>query len=447
MTEGSEAIRPYADSFNRLNALPQAQKPDWMANLRRQAFARFSECGFPAARAEDWKYTPTRSLEKRAFDLRPDDAAHLERKLIEPLLLGPATDVCLLVFIDGHFSAALSETGSPISGLNITSLDDPKAAAPAWAQTLLKSESSWDSDTFKALNTAFLNDGVVIEIEDGVKIDQPLQLLFVSTRQPQPVACHPRILVRLGKHARATLVESWHGLAEAANFSNSYVQIELDEYAELEHLRLQQEGPDEFHVSRVSVSQYAQSRYLVHTLNLGGRWVRNDIYTQLQAPEAETTFNGLYLASGRQHVDNHTRIDHLAPNTRSDELFRGIIDGHAHAVFNGKVLVAKHAQKTDAAQANNNLLLSRTAEIDTKPELEIYADDVKCSHGATIGQLDEQALFYLRSRGIDLESARGILTSAFAFAVLERIAAPALRNYARSHLSSRLPQSTRMDIP
>jgi len=447
MTEMSEAVRPYADSFKRLDALPQAQKPDWMASLRRQAFARFSECGFPAARAEDWKYTPTRPLEKRAFDLRPQEAAHIERKAIEPMLLGPATDVRVLVFIDGHYSATLSETGSAISGLNITSLDDPEAATQTWSKPLLKSESNWHSDTFTALNTAFLNDGVVIEIEDGVKIDQPLQLLFVSTRQPQPVACHPRILLRLGKHACAALVESWHGLAEAANFSNSYIQIQLDEHAELEHLRLQHEGPEEFHVSRVSVNQSKQSRYLVHTINLGGRWVRNDIHTQLQAPEAETLFNGLYLVGGRQHVDNHTRIDHLAPYTRSDELYRGIIDGHAHAVFNGKVLVADHALKTDAAQANNNLLLSRTAEIDTKPELEIYADDVKCSHGATIGQLDEQALFYLRSRGIDLESARGILTSAFAFAVLDRIAAPALRNYARSQLNSRLPQSTRMESP
>lgn len=445
MSDVNEAIRPYADSFNRLNALPKSRTPAWIAGLRRQAFTCFNERGFPAARAEDWKYTPTRPLEKRAFDLRPESPAHLEHRAIKSLLLDPAADARVLVFVDGHYSAALSDKGAAISGLNITSLDDPKAASPAWAQSLLQSESSWRSDSFTALNTAFLNDGAVIEIEDGVQIAQPMQLLFVSTKQPQPVACHPRILLRLGQHARATLVESWHGLAEAANFVNSYVQIQLGHGAELEHLRLQQEGREEFHVSRVSVTQNERSRYLTHTLNLGGRWVRNDLYTQLQAPAAETVFNGLYLAGGRQHIDNHTRIDHLAPHTRSDELYRGIIDGHAHAVFNGKVLVADKALKTDAAQANNNLLLSRTAEIDTKPELEIYADDVKCSHGATIGQLDEQALFYLRSRGIDQEAARGILTSAFAFAVLDRISAPVLRDYARSQLNSQLPQSALLE--
>ncbi|MGH8370746.1 MAG: Fe-S cluster assembly protein SufD, partial [Gammaproteobacteria bacterium] len=212
----------------------------------------------------------------------------------------------------------------------------------------------------------------------------------------------------------------------------------------LEHLRLQRESAEDFHVSRVIVEQQSDSRYLSHTLNFGGLWIRNDLHSRLEAAGAEAIFNGLYLVDGRQHVDNHTRIEHLAPATRSDELYRGIIDGHGHAVFNGKVVVARHAIKTDAAQTNNNLLLSRQGEIDTKPELEIYADDVKCSHGATIGQLDEHALFYLRSRGLGSEEARNLLVGAFALAVLDRIASPVLRVFARQQLTAVLPHSAVM---
>ncbi|MGH8378724.1 MAG: Fe-S cluster assembly protein SufD, partial [Gammaproteobacteria bacterium] len=336
---------------------------------------------------------------------------------------------------------------SRIAGLRVTSFKQMLEQEPGLLETNLVPVSNWNDDPFTALNTAFLSDGAVIEVSNDVQIESPLQLIFVSTSQTQSLVWHPRIIVKLGVKAKATLVETWFGLEGAANFTNSYTQVALGEAAVLEHLRLQRESATDYHVSRVRVTQQHGSRYHSHTLNFGGLWVRNDLRTRLEASGAATVLNGLYLADKRRHVDNHTRIDHLAPATTSDELYRGIINDHGRAVFNGKVVVAKHAVKTDAAQTNNNLLLSRQGEIDTKPELEIYADDVQCSHGATIGQLDEQALFYLRSRGLGLEEARGLLTGAFALAVLARITSPELRGFARSQLTAVLPQSVALESP
>lgn len=444
MTAMSEVIHPYAENFKALESLKAGHTPAWLPGLRRDAFEHFSSHGFPAAHSEDWKYTPTRSLEKQTFTATPERSAALAASDIRTILLGEMPTQTL-VFVDGKHDPALSHIPSATAGLQINTFDKAMESDVAWLRSSLESESNWRADTFTALNTAFLQNGVVIKLNDGVRLETPLQLIFVSTRQEQPSACHPRILLHLGDGAQATLLETWFGLEGAANFTNSYTQISLGENSRLEHLHLQREAAKEFHVSRIAVDQQRNSHYLSHTLNLGGLWVRSDLNSRLQASGAETIFNGLYLVDGRQHVDNHTRIDHLAPDTRSDELYRGIISGHGHAVFNGKVVVAKHAVKTDAAQTNNNLLLSRQGEIDTKPELEIYADDVKCSHGATIGQLDEQALFYLRSRGLGLDEARGLLVGAFALAVLDRIVSPDLRVFARQQLSAVLPQSAVME--
>ncbi|MHB8423912.1 MAG: Fe-S cluster assembly protein SufD [Gammaproteobacteria bacterium] len=435
MNAVSAAIRPYAEGFKSLEPALTRSAPAWLTALRREAFARFANRGFPGEREEDWKYTSTRPLEKRGFAPSLTAPGAMDADVIEPVFLRemPAHT---RVFINGRHVPALGTVGPDIAGLHITNLAKALQQASDKLQAYFAPVSAWGDDPFTALNTAFLQDGVILEIEDGVRLEQPLQLIFLSTKQAQPGACHPRILVRLGRHAHATLLETYHGLEEAANLTNGYAQIHLGENAQLEHLRVQRESTEDFHVSRVRVAQQQGSRYVSHTLNLGGLWVRTDLSTRLEAPEAEAVFNGLYWMNQGRHVDNHTRIDHLAPGTRSDELYRGIIGGHSRAVFNGKVVVAKHAVKTDAAQINNNLLLSRQAEIDTKPELEIYADDVKCSHGASIGQLDEQALFYLYSRGLDPETARDLLVGAFAHAVLDRIAAPELQAFARRQLAA-----------
>lgn len=446
MNAVNEAVRPYAEGFKAIEHERAGDTPAWLANLRHDAFSRFAKHGFPSEREEDWKYTSTRPLEKRAFSQATATSTPVAASNIAAVLL-QEMPAHTLVFVNGRHAPVFSTVSSQTSGLRISNLGQALEQNADELQPYLMPESLWADDAFTALNTAFLQDGIVIGIDAKVRLDRPLQLLFVSTQQTPHLACHPRILVWLGHDAHAILVETYFGLEGAGNFTNSFTQITLAEGAQLEHLRLQRESQEDFHVSRVHITQQRDSRYLSHTLNLGGHWVRNDLNTRLEAPRAEAVFNGLYTVNGRQHVDNHTRIDHLAPDTRSDELYRGIINDQGRAVFNGKVVVAKHAVKTDASQTNNNLLLSRQGEIDTKPELEIYADDVKCSHGATIGQLDEQALFYLRSRGLDMETARGLLIGAFAVTVLDRITAPELRAFARRQLVTMLPQSAATELP
>ncbi len=437
MNAMTEALRPYTEGFKAF-ASTHADKAVWLKDLRRDAFAHFTAQGFPGERDEDWKYTSLRPLEKRGFVSTSSVPEQIQPGLLEPVLLReqPAYQ---LIFINGRYTPVLNDAVNRISGLHITELSQSLQQDARGLQTWLAPETIWKRDSFTALNTAFLQDGVLIECDAAVHLERPLQLIFVSRQQPQPSACYPRILLRLGAHSQVTVIETYYGLEGSANFTDSVTQILLEDSASLEHLRIHRESPGDFHVSRVAVDQQHASSYTSHTFNLGGLWIRTDLQTRLQAPQARTVFNGLYAVNGRQHVDNHTRIEHLSPDTHSDELYHGIIGGHARAVFNGKVIVAKHAIKTNAAQSNNNLLLSRGAEIDTKPELEIYADDVQCSHGATIGQLDEQALFYLRSRGIDAQSARGMLVEAFAYRLLERIDTPELRAYAARQINSVLP--------
>ena len=436
MNAVAEAIRPYADRFEVLQRLPT---PDWLSEFRRDAFTRFTERGFPPERHEDWKYSNTRVLQKLQFSPAVRQTTAINAEAITPALLQhPGAQ--RLVFVDG-VPAPEHNAGNPfVEGLRITSLDVALKENNARIQSLLLPQSLWDNDPFTALNTAFLGHGALIEVAADAHITAPLQLVFISTPHAEACLSHPRVIVTLGANARLMLIESHYGLAGAANFTNSCTQITLGAGAQCDYLAMQREAQGDFHVSRVYVSQQERSGFAAHTYNLGGQWVRNDLRVSLEAPGASVRMDGLYLADQRRHVDNHTRIDHLATHTSSDELYRGIIRDRGHAVFNGKVVVAEAAIKTDATQTNNNLLLTRNGEIDTKPELEIYADDVKCNHGATIGQLDEQALFYLRSRGLDLETAREMLTGAFARAVTERIAAAELRRFALEQLTTALPQ-------
>jgi Fe-S cluster assembly protein SufD len=265
-------------------------------------------------------------------------------------------------------------------------------------------------------------------------------VVFVTTAAHDGFASHPRLLVKAAENSHATLVERHVALDEAVYLSNVVSEVELDGNAALNYYRLQEESAKAFHISGVHVRQDRDSRFDSHTVTLGSALVRNDVDARLAAVGAHCELNGLYLAGGRQHVDTHTRIDHLQPHCSSNEFYKGILDGHARSVFNGKVIVHPDAQKTDARQSNKNLLLSADAEADTKPELEIYADDVKCSHGATVGQLDADAVFYLRSRAIDEDAARNLLTFAFAHEIIDQVKIPALRSYLDQAVMQRLPQ-------
>lgn len=431
MNTPAPALAAYRERYR--TQAPAAAEP--LRRIRDAALEWALARGFPAARDEAWKYTSTRALEQRTFP--PVTEADLPSADLLDTCRIPGYPTTRLVFAQGRFIPSLSDP-LPAQGVTLALLDLP--ARSTVAESLLSLPEHWRDDVFANLNTAFFKAGVVLEVAANTQVKHPFEILHLAL--PGTAASyHPRMVLRLNHDAQLTLLERYVGVTENAYFTNSVMQIQLEANAALKHVRLQTESPQGFHVGRVLVEQARDSHYHSHNLHAGGQWARLDLHTRLCEPGANAVFDGLYAVNGYQHVDNHTRIDHLAPHTHSEELYRGILDGHGRAVFNGKVVVAPHAVKTDAQQANHNLLLSRSAEIDTKPELEIYADDVKCDHGATVGQLDDEALFYLRSRGVDAETAREILTGAFARVIADCITSPELRGFALAQLASALPQA------
>lgn len=427
-------VEHYEHEFSGLN--PQA--PEWLTGLRHSAFEAFRNEGFPTLRHEDWKYTDVRPITKRLFT-NFGAAQDFDREYVKTV--GFHDPACHeLVFTNGHYSEPLSTLLALPDAVVLQSLgkainDNNKIVADC----LNRSVSG--KNGFVSLNTAFIANGTFLYVPDNASIEQPVNLLFLANRQEQPFAAHLRNVIVLGKNARATVIETYSGAQDAEYFTNSMTEVHVGEGAILEHYKLQQESLRSYHVAYMHVHQSRDSQVESHSISLGGALVRNDIDSQLAEQGAHITLNGLYLASGRQHVDNHTCINHLKPNTGSKEFYRGVLDGHARGVFNGRVIVHKDAQKTDAHQSNSNLLLSDDAEVDTKPELEIYADDVKCSHGATVGQLDDAMLFYLRSRAIDEETARSLLTFAFADEIIRHIRLAAVRKRLESIVVGKLPDT------
>ncbi|HEX6927744.1 MAG TPA: Fe-S cluster assembly protein SufD, partial [Gammaproteobacteria bacterium] len=348
-----------------------------------------------------------------------------------------------VVFVNGVYRKNLSDHGD-VPGLTLRAFADALADDPDAIRAAI-SDRGERMEGFTALNTAYLHDGIFIELAADAVIEKPVHLIFMSVaHEPDAVVSHPRIVITAGENAELRVLESHLGLDGAKNFTNLVADITLAPGANVRHLRLIEAGPDEFHVANMLARVERDARYVNHQVCLGGRLVRNDVRVELVAENAETELNGFTFADGSSHVDNHLDVRHVAPRTTSSQFYRAVLDGRSRGVFNGRVHVAKDAQKIDASQASNNLLLSKLAEIDTKPELEIYADDVKCSHGATVGQLDENMLFYLRSRGIDAETARGLLIFAFADDVIRRIGLPEVRAYVEDAVVSRLPDADRL---
>lgn len=408
----------------------------WMTAARQSAFERFEEHGFPTKREEEWKYTDVAAIGKRtslAPDNIPPDPSS-EAALFAWTLA--QENMHLLVFVNGHFSSELSAVGELPSGARLESLSDVLDANADLPQTLF--DQQHEHTVFAALNTALTTDGAVLQLAPGVVLEKPVYLLFVASGRG--TAIYPRNIFILGEGAHASVIEHYFGMLEAHNFTDAVTQISLGAGAQLQHCKLIQEGKDAFHVAGIHAEQAAGSRFASHSFALGGRLARNDITSRLNGPGCHCSFDGLYLLDGKQLADHHTRVDHLAPSCTSREYYRGILDGESHGVFNGKVVVHPHAVKTDAHQSNRNLLLSRQAEVDTKPQLEIFADDVKCTHGATVGHLDDDSLFYLRSRGIDAESARSLLIYGFANDIIGRIEVPEMRARIEHLVLDRLPQ-------
>lgn len=433
-------VNHYLSEFTALERqLPGSELP-WLQRLRRAALARFEELGFPTPRDEDWKYTRVTPIEKRSFQARVSAET-------EPTLAGvrgfclPGLACHQLVFIDGAYAPTLSDLRGLPAGVSVRNLAETLAVSPEVVEPHLAQHADIDAHAFTALNTAFMEDGAYVHVARDTVVSDPIHLLFVSVSEDDGLAAHPRNLIVCEDNSQCVVVESYASPYSAVYLNNAVSEVVLEPNSRLDHYKLQQESPRGFHVATLQVHQGRDSRFASHSISLGGALVRNDINALLDAEGAESLLNGLYMVGGRQHVDYHTRVDHAKPHGTSREFYKGILSGHSRGVFNGRVYVHPDAQKTDAEQSNKNLLLSRNAEVDTKPQLEIYADDVKCSHGATVGQLDENMIYYLRSRGIDHEAARGLLTYGFAQDVVERMPLAAVRGMLESLLISRLPNA------
>jgi Fe-S cluster assembly protein SufD len=400
---------------------------------REEGFARFEALGFPGAKAEAWKYTPLAALAK--LDFRLPSPLSLGRADVAPYLIDDPRAV-RLVFVNGRFAPELSDRLSDERGAALGRLD---AALERGDPDCLAAGPEEDERSLSALNRALATDGCVVRLADRASLPGPVQLLFVSIGQDQPTLISPRNLVVLGDGAELDLVESHVALGGGSNLTNLDSRIVVGRAAQLRHDRLQLGEVAGSLIGRTSYEISADARLTQSVATFGGALVRNEIDALIGGSGVALALNGLYLTRARQHVDNAIRVDHAKPGSVSDQFYKGVLGGESHAVFAGKIVVRRDAQKTNAYQANNNLLLSPDVEINTKPELEIFADDVKCSHGATSGEIDESELFYLRSRGLDPDTARSMLTFAFAGEVIERFGNAAIAALARRELLRWLP--------
>lgn len=433
------ATEPTAPSDGFRAALAEVERETPHAHpLRAAAAARFLAAGLPTTRLEAWRFTNVAPIGQRRFALPAPET--VDPEAIDAVDL-PGVDGPRAVAVDGRSVPALARAngcrGLSVRSLAETLLGDDTASTAALG-TLAPFEAP--ADAFTALNTGLIQDGIVVSVPPHTVVEQPLHLLFASTGRDSAMS-HPRVLIQVGEHSQLRLVESYAGLADGAYLTNAVTEIVVDANAVVDHCKLLRESDRAYHIASLHARVARGARFSSHSVTLGGAIVRNDVVSVLAGEGADCTLNGLYLARRRHLVDNHTTIRHAQPHCTSHELYKGILDDRARAVFNGKIVVDIDAQKTDAKQTNQALLLSENAQINTKPELEIFADDVKCTHGATIGQLDREALFYLRSRGLSAEQARTVLIHAFASDLLNRIAVAPIRTALDAILLRQLPGS------
>ena len=438
MTLPAEAKDRYIAAFERVAADGMGRHA-WLRRLRDEAKERFVATGFPNVKNEDWKYTSVAGIEEREFDAAPCAGGLTSSDIAG--FSPPDGAANLLVFENGRYRADLSSRHPLPPGVHLGSLSE---ALSSGGDALVPFFSRTPANAFTDLNTMLMEDGAFLHIGKEVEVPEPIHLLFFTLGGERPVMAHPRNVIVAGEGSRVTVVERHAGRSDAGCLVNAVTDIAVGRGAAVAHYRLQEDGPDAYHVASLRARQGAGSRFAAHSVSIGARLSRCDVHAVLDGEGAECLLNGLYLGNGEQHVDHFTTIDHAKPGGSSREYYRGILDGRSRGVFRGRVIVRKDAQKTDARQANRNLLLSGEAEADSRPQLEIHADDVKCTHGATVGPLDEEKVFYLRSRGIDGSSARGLLACAFADDILRRFDLPDVRRYFKEKLFAWLPDAARI---
>lgn len=403
--------------------------------IRRSAIAKFADLGFPGRRDEEWKYTNLTPLLKHKFPVAARTTSLPADTVRQFVFKGLAEN--LLVFVNGRYSRELSNYRVSENGVSVDSLENALKNQPERVAAYLAKYAPFEKESFVALNTAFAVDGAFIYVPDDVIVEQPVHLLYISEVSAGSHFASPRNLIVAGRNSQVKIVESYHGVGENPYFNNVVTEAAVNENARVDHIRIQDENLSAYHVYSLETHQQQNSVYWMVNVDMGGALVRNNLTLTLDAENCEGHLLGFYMADGRQHIDNHTAIDHAKPNCFSNELYKGILSGKAKGVFNGKIFVRRDAQKTNAYQNNKALLLSEDATINSKPQLEIFADDVKCSHGATVGQLDSEALFYLRSRGIPQEQANSILQYAFASEVFGYITIDSVREHLEEIIEER----------
>ncbi len=435
----------YLAEFEALERQGALRSPSWLVPLRRRAIDRFAERGFPTTRDEDWRYTNLTPLAAMAF--RPaatsPDGDGVPVEALERLAL-PGAKWPRLVFLNGGYSPKLSTARPLPGGGRAGSLAEAMITDAEMVERHLGRHAGWDGNVFAALSTAFIQDGAFVCLPAEARAETPIELVFLATTPG--VVAQPRTLIVAGRHSRLTVIERYVGLTDEAYFTNAVTEVVAGPGAAVDHYVLQEQSSEAFHVATLHATVERDSMFTTCAATFGGRLSRTTLGLEFAGEGARAAINGLYVVGGRQHVDHHVTVDHAVPRCRSQQLFKGVLDGTSRAVFNGRILVRRDAQKTDAIQTNKHLLLSDGVEVDSKPQLEIFADDVRCTHGAAEGQLAPEALFYLRSRGIGEQTARALLTYGFAREVLERVAVEPLQAYLDRVLMTRLRTETTKEI-
>ena len=416
----------------------RSDEPAWLTSRRVAAARQLLAEGFPTTRDEDFRFTNVAPVVARAYPAADVPPARASLDALRAEATVPGLEAHEIVFVNGRFAPELSSIDAIPAGVRLTSLAASFGADPALVESLWDRTIKFPMKGFTALNTALAGDGAILVVDPEVVVERPIHLLFLSSA-PAPFGTGIRNLIRVGRHAQVRIVESYTGEAGQEYFTNAITELAGADESRIEYCRVQRESTSAYHVSGTHLHLGRAAVFASESLSLGGAIVRNDVNAVLDAEGIHCTVNGLYLVDGDRLIDNHTTIDHAKPHCESHELYKGILDGRGRGVFNGKIFVREDAQKTDAKQTNKVMLLSDDATIDTKPQLEIFADDVKCTHGATIGQLDEAQKFYLKSRGIGEDHARSILLHAFAADIVERIEVEALRTHLERLLLERLP--------
>lgn len=420
---GKETV--YGSSFQ--ESIGASEQPDWLKQIRRQAYAHFTETGFPTTRDEDWKYTDVRELAAGQWSVGSGESGKVSREQL------PVRGGNTAVFVDGRFDEGLSDLEKLPAGVICTAFSE--ALDHAAFRAHISEVVEPDFNGFTALNTAFIENGVFIHVPENTKIEETIQIVFVSTTK---AASFPRILYVGEEGSEAEIVEFYTRIAESAYFTNAVGEIVLGPNARLTHTRVQRESHQAYHIGVTKALLSRDSVYDNTNINLGAKISRHDANLEFSGENGEGWVDGLYLVEDGQHMDTHSKIDHTVKNCTSHQSYKGILDGKSRAVFNGIVFVHRDASGTDAEQSNKNLLLSNDAQVDTKPQLEIYNDDVKCAHGATVGQLEEEELFYLLSRGLNQDLARNLLTYGFAEEIINKITVPEIKEQLDEAVLNRL---------